>query len=286
MMLLVVACAGRTAAWEQKKTQDGTAATVGADEAGELDKKAETVFNERLALEKAEAAALAYSDAASKAPSADRLAKLSRAYYFLADTHYNLANRKDDMQKTYKKGLEAGEQALVLAAPDFAKMMREGAKVEAAVKVIPKEAVPSIYWYAVNLGKWARLEGMAVILYHKDKIKAYMERAHELDAGYFHAAPPRYFGGMFAVAPAFAGGDLKKSEESFLKSLEMAPNYLATKVLMAELLMTKKQDRATFEKLLKEVIAADEKLIEDVVPENTMEKKKAEALLAKVEDLF
>lgn len=283
--LFLVGCAGRTAAWESDK-QPTSQATVSVDEATQLDQKADALFAERLDLAKAEAAVSAYGEAATKAPTADRLAKLSRAYYFLADGHYSLAGRTDDMLKTYEKGVEAGEQGLMLASPEFAKLMKEGKKVEEAIKVVDKNAVPSIYWYATNLGKWARAEGMTKLLFWKDKIKAYMGRAAELDEVYFYAAPLRYFGTMYAVAPAFAGGDLKKSEDYFNKSISLAPAYLATKVLMAEALMTKKQDRATFEKLLKEVLAADEKALPDVVPENTVEKKKATALLAKVEDLF
>src|SRR5262245_44616226 len=118
IMFFSVACAGRTATWEQDKAQ--TQGTMSESEAAELDKKGDALFAERVAMDKAEAATAAYSEAASKAPTADRLAKLSRAYYFLADGHYNLAGRKDDMLKTYQKGLEAGEQGLVLAAPEFA----------------------------------------------------------------------------------------------------------------------------------------------------------------------
>lgn len=285
LMLLATACAGRTAAWESDK-QPTSQATVSTDEATQLDQKADALFAERLDLAKAEAAAAAYADAASKAPTAERLAKLSRAYYFLADGHYGIAGRKDDMMAAYIKGLEAGEQGLVLASPEFTKMMKDGAKVEDAIKVVDKNAVAPIYWYATNLGRWARAEGMTKLLFYKDKIKAYMTRLLEIDANYFHGAPLRYFGTLYAVAPSFAGGDLKKSEEYFVKSLEVAPNYLSTKVLMAEALMTKKQDRATFEKLLKEVIAADANAIPDVVPENTVEKKKAEVLLTKTDDLF
>ncbi|MCC6811057.1 MAG: hypothetical protein IT381_26745 [Deltaproteobacteria bacterium] len=285
LCLLAAACAGRTAAWESDK-QPTSQATVSADEATQLDAKAEALFAERLDLGKAEAAVVAYADAAAKAPTADRLAKLSRAYYFVADGHYGIAGRKDDMLKSYEKGLEAGEQGLILACPEFAKMMKDGKKIEEAVKAINEAAVPSVYWYATNLGRWARAEGMTKILFWKDKIKAMMSRLVEINENYFYAAPLRYFGAMYAVAPAFAGGDLKKSEESFNKSLSLAPNYLSTKVLMAEALMTKKQDRASFEKLLKEVLAADSNVLPDVVPENTVEKKKAEALLAKIDDLF
>lgn len=282
--LFIGACAGRTAAWEAE--QPASVAAVSAEDATALDKVAEELWAQRLELGKAEEAATAFAQAAAKATTPERLAKLARAYYFLADTHYALADRKDDMMKTYEKGLEAGEQGLVLSSPAFTKAMKEGAKVEEAIKLVDKDSVPAIYWYATNLGKWARAQGLAKLLFYKDKVRAYMERCNELDERYFYGAPPRYFGAMFAIAPSYAGGDLKKSEESFKKSLEIEPNYLATKVLMAENLMTKKQDRAQFEALLKEVQAADVNALPDLVPEQTFEKKKAELLLGKADDLF
>jgi hypothetical protein len=281
VVLFLCGCAGRTAVWEVK-AQPSSAAS--ADNAAE--QKADALFADRLELNKAESAAAAYGEAVAQAPTATRLIKLSRAYYFLADGHYALLGKKEEMLKTYELGLDAGERALVVACPAFAQAMKDGKKVDEAVQAIDATCVPAVYWYAVNLGKWARAEGMTKILFYKDKIKAYMTRAGELDPGYFHAAPLRYIGTMYAVAPAFAGGDLKKSEEHFHKSLALAPNYLATKVLMAEALMTKKQDRVAFEKLLQEVVAADAAALPDVVPENTVEKKKAAALLAQVDDLF
>src|SRR5262245_42059596 len=108
-LMLLAACAGRTHAWESDKP---AGATLSADDAAKLDEKANALFAERAELAKAEAAAAAYAEAAGKAPTAERLARLSRAYYFLADGHYALLDRKEDMLKTYEKGVEAGEQGL------------------------------------------------------------------------------------------------------------------------------------------------------------------------------
>ncbi len=55
---------------------------------------------------------------------------------------------------------------------------------------------------------------------------------------------------------------------------------------MADVYATKKQDRALFEKLLKEVVAADATTDPEIIPEQELEKKKAEDLLKRAEDLF
>lgn len=281
------ACAGRTAVWERDQKQAaGPASDASQDELASLETSAASFWAERLQLDKAEAAMKAYAELAKRAPSAERYAQLSRAYYFVADSHYSLANRTEEMLKLYEAGVEAGEQGLVLSSPAFAQKMRDGAKVELAIKLTDKASVPSIYWYAVNLGKWAKAQGLTKMLFYKDKIRAYMTHCVALDETYFYGAPLRYFGTFYAVAPGYAGGDLKKSEESYEKSLKVEPNYLATKVLMAENLAPKKQDRAMFDRLLKEVGAADVNVIADLIPEQTQEKKKAEKLATQAEDLF
>ena len=143
-----------------------------------------------------------------------------------------------------------------------------------------------MYWYATNLGKWAASQGFATRLRYKDDIKATMLQVKALDENYFFAAPWRYFGSFEAVTAGLAGGSLEKSEENYKKAVELAPNYLGTKVLWAEFLCVKKQDKATFKKLLEEVIAADPKAEPSVTPENTIEQLKAKKLLAQIDEKF
>jgi Tfp pilus assembly protein PilF len=88
------------------------------------------------------------------------------------------------------------------------------------------------------------------------------------------------------VAPSFAGGDLNKSKQQFEKSLKMAPEYQGTKVLMADVYFTKKGDKASFEKVLKEVLASKDDNHPEIGPENALEKKKAEKLLKNMDELF
>jgi len=124
------------------------------------------------------------------------------------------------------------------------------------------------------------------MLANKDKYRAAMERCLMLDPGYFHGGPDRYFGAFYAVAPSFAGGDLSKSEEHFHRAFAAAPDYLATKVLMAENLAVKRQDRALYERLLQEVLAASDGVMPGLEPETRVEKQKAAELLQQADDKF
>jgi tetratricopeptide (TPR) repeat protein len=221
-----------------------------------------------------------------KAPTADLAAKLARGHYLLGDGFYALENNHEARDAEYQKGLDWATRSLKLAAPAFAQAMAEGKKHADAITLAGKEAVPAMYWYATNLGKWAASKGFATRLRYKDDIKATMEHVKNLDEGFFYAAPWRYFGSFEAVTAGLAGGSLERSEENYKKAVELAPNYLGSKVLWAEYLCTKKNDRATYERLLKEVLAADPTVDPAIEPENRIEQKKAQKMLAEIDEKF
>jgi hypothetical protein len=207
---------------------------------------------------------------------------LAHGYYLLADTH------EDDVEikkALWEKGAAFGEKAMAMN-PKFKANMDEKKSLEDSLSLLGKDDSASMYWTAANLGKWAKFSGIATQLKYKGRIKALIHSVEKVNPTYFHGAVARYWGGFFAVAPSFAGGDLKKSLESFNKSMKQAPHYLGTKVLMAEVYYTKKQDRKSFEKVLKEVIATSDNISKELMPENVLEKRKAQKLLKKVDDLF
>jgi len=226
-------------------------------------------------------------EVAKIANTADIQARLARAYYFTAESQYSFdPAKKDLMLATYEKGRIAGEIGIVLASPEFGAKVKGGAKWEDAATVLGPEAVPAVYWYATNLGKWASAQGFAERLANKDRIFGMMSRVLQIDPNYFYAAPHRYFGAYYSILPGFAGKDLAKSEAHFKESLTRAPNYFGTKVLMAKELMVQKQDRAGYDKLVKEVLEGDANADPEIIPEQLLEKKKAEELKAKADDNF
>jgi tetratricopeptide (TPR) repeat protein len=211
-------------------------------------------------------------------------ARLSRAYYLLADGYHRNEPKSDAYLGTFEKGTAAGERALAALNPEFKARVTKGDKVEEAIKVVGKEGLDAMYWYAVNLGKWSRAKGLAALLGNKDRVKGVITRVLELEETYFHGAPHRYFGAYWSLLPV--GRDLDKSRQHFETSLQIAPDYAGTKVLMAETYAVKQQDRALFQKLLDEVLSMPDDALPDLVPETGIEKEKARELKAKVDDLF
>lgn len=215
--------------------------------------------------------------------------KLARGFYFLADGY--LAFEGDDAAflGAHEKGYNIAEKGLAALSKDFEDRRLAGTNFEDAIKVVGREGVPLMYWYASNIGKWGKAQGTTTVLRYKDRIFKTVSRTLELHPEFFYAAPNRYFGAYYAVAPSFAGGDKHKSQEHFAKSLQQFPNYLGTHVLIAENLAPKFADEGgeeMFDKHIEFVLAAPVDIIPELAPEHAAEKRKAELLKAKKDDLF
>lgn len=277
--------AKRQAQWDSVPANPSTAGT-GTDQQS-LEQQAQAAWEKRDDEQSLRAAISAWEQLAQTSTEPKLHAQLSRAYYFLADAHVRKQGTKSDAYlETFEKGTAAGERGLAAANPEFKQRVTSGEPVEKAITSIGPESAEAAYWYAANLGKWARAKGFATTLGNKDKIKATMDKVLQLDPNFFHAAPHRYFGAFYAVAPGFAGGDMNKSKDHFDKSIELSPNYAGTKVLMAEVYAAKLKDRELFNKLLDEVLAMPDDALPELVPETKAEKEKAQELKAKIEELM
>lgn len=279
--LAVSGCATQYAAkWDEKPV---TAATGTVDATAAAD--ADAAWGARKDPAKLMEAIGKWEALGAQSSDAELFAKLSRAYY-LAGERYAFEEKNDKRDEAYQKGLDWATKSLKISAPEFAKLMSEGkAHAEAIVKA-PKESIPAMYWYASNLGKWAAAKGFATRLRYKDDIKATIDHIKSMDEKYFYAAPWRYLGGYEAATAGLAGGSLEKSEENFKKAVEMAPGYLGTKVLWADYLCVKRQDKATYEKLLKDVVAANAAAEPEIEAENLLEQEKAKKLLSQIDEKF
>ncbi|PJB47771.1 MAG: hypothetical protein CO108_03515 [Deltaproteobacteria bacterium CG_4_9_14_3_um_filter_63_12] len=215
---------------------------------------------------------------------------LARAYYFLADGHIRFdADDVDDvaepMMAAHDKGTLNAEKAMAVYSPDFRKAILYEKPMGQAIGNLDEGAVDAMYWWSANIGKWALIKGLDEALSRVDSIKATMERVMTLDPDYFYRAPNRYFGSFYTKLP-FPTGDLPQSKQNFEAAIAGAPNYLATRVLYAELYGIKTNDKALFEAQLNAVLAAPDGADPAIEAENQIEKRKAKQLLDTIDDYF
>lgn len=211
--------------------------------------------------------------------------KLARALYILADgwLSFEKDEKMDLLLATHERGFKAAERGLAALSPEVEQRLKAGVDLKDASALVDRNGVGLMYWYATNLGRWGTNQDITVALRYKDRIFNMMTRVLELDRGYFHGAPDRYFGTYYSVIPTFAGGDLDKSWTHFQESIKAAPNYAATYNLIAENLAPKRKDAALFEEMLAKVRAMPLDAIPGLEAEVAIEKRKAELLAARRE---
>lgn len=211
------------------------------------------------------------------------LVYLTRAHFIMGDSH---TSNKDDKLTQFEKAFTYGDKALATNV-EYSARLKKGEEVDYAVKALAASEVPQMYWTAASIGKYARTKGIFASMKYKRKILALISQVEEKQAAYFYGAVYRYWGSYYAVIPGIAGKDLKKSKKNFEKSLAMAPEYLGTKVLMAETYLVEEEDEKEFKKVLNEVMAdSSNDNHPEIGPENRMEKIKAKKLLENAGDLF
>ena len=208
------------------------------------------------------------------------LTYLTRGYFLMGDAHSD-----DDSQKKiqFERAKEFGERGLETS--DEYKKRKEKDGAVKAIDTLTEREVEVLYWTAASTGKWAKANGIFSSLKYKDQILSSIKRVEKLRSDFFYAAVPRYWGSFYAVAPSIAGGDMNKSKKFFEKAISLAPECLANRVLFAELYWVKEDNKKEFRKELEFVLKASNGP-KELEPENMLEKKKAEKLLDKIDDLF
>lgn len=210
------------------------------------------------------------------------LTRMARALYFQADGYLTDV---DERLLRYDQGAYYGEKALSLN-PAFQEKLREGTPLIDAIAVLGDTDLEALYWTASNLGKWSKLKGLPTVIKNKDLIRAMLEKVSALDETFYYGATSRYWGAFYAAAPSMMGGDMKKSQTYFARAIELAPDFFAIRVLMAEMYCVKLKDRACFEEQLNRVIATAPTVLPDVEPEQLVEQRKARELLERANELF
>ena len=217
--------------------------------------------------------------------------KLSHAHYFIADSHLFFKKEvehdqqaADEMLDQYQQGQFQAEMALGQKYPGYRTKFCARQPFDAALQQLDRDAVPAMYWYATNLGRYALQKSLVEVLNQKDRIKAMMDTIQRLDPTFWYYAADRYFGAYYTKIP-FPGGDLPKSEAYFVRSIERAPQYLATNVLYAQMNLAKQGNRAKFKETLDQVMAYDLTQAPEIAPENAAEQQKAKYYLSQIDYL-
>jgi hypothetical protein len=189
-------------------------------------------------------------------------------------------------EEAWRACAEAGERALRLAAPKWAAAVDRGEDAIAAAKIVGEAAAEPLYWTALGNMNLARQTGFSATLAANSLARGLMDRAAALDDTIDHGGPARALGAWFAALPTGSGGGAKQSRTWFERAREVAPYYQLTKLEQARTYAVLVQDRALFDRLLREVLAFDLAKAASVRRENAVAKREAKALRARGDRLF
>ena len=224
----------------------------------EREPNAEMLWNEREDPGKAAEAIAAYEDLLKERPNDYKvLLRLSRLHYWVGQT-LETSNTKEALEH-YARGREYGKKAS-----------------EAA----PEE--PGGYFFeAANLARQNNLKGTFSNLFGISTVRKLNEKAASLDPEYFYQGTDRFFCAYYTKLPGLLGGSTTKAIEFGTRAVKAFPNYAGNRFYLAEAYVKDgKNDLARKE--LEAAVALPDDEFPDVVPEQRMEKKRAEALLKRI----
>lgn len=158
----------------------------------------------------------------------------------------------------------------------------------AALKAAGPQDVPALFWAAFGWGAWINLsKDNPAAVADLPKVVAVMQRVSDLDPSFHFAGPDLFFGMYYASRPAIAGGDTAKAKTYFESArARTSGKFLMTYVLEARYLAVASQDQELFKALLSKVAESEAGVLPESRLTDAVAKKKAAALLEKINDYF
>lgn len=229
------------------------------------------------------------------------LVLLSRSYgnYAFGFLEWNMMKNKDlneaeralnesRAKSFYEKGKKFGLAVLNKNSAFEAAYNRDLDTFKKALSGMGRPYLPALFWTALNWGSWINLnKDSPLAIAEFPKAEAMMARVVELDENYFYGAPNMFFGVSYGSRPAMFGGNPAKSKEYFEKALSAYQRkFLMTQVMYAQFYAVQNQDKALFESLLNEVLAADAAALPEQRLANEIAKLRAQWLLGRSSTMF
>lgn len=188
----------------------------------------------------------------------------------------------------YRKGFEHGRAAMLAnkkVARDFDAPFEE---FHASLAHLRARDVPAALWTAANWSQFISLHlDSTAVLRDIPKVTSLLERAAELDDGYFSGLVHVMIGSLHSYRPPMAGGSPEKSLESFERSFAVGgDSFLLPRYFFARFYCYRIQDADLFRTSLDNVIAATPGDDDPYRMLNLIARNKARTLLGEIDDLF
>jgi tetratricopeptide (TPR) repeat protein len=180
--------------------------------------------------------------------------KLARARFYIGER-----SPRRERARQYKEGIEAARTAIA----------------------IDPGRADGHFWLGTNLGSLATVSSRLGALRHCSKIRDAFEAALARDPGFARGAAYCALGKYYGAVPGLFGGDKGKSEELLRRCLELDPGSTVGHYYLGQTLSARGR---TAEAIAALRAAIQAPVDPEYVPEQQLWKRRAQRLLAKLED--
>jgi tetratricopeptide (TPR) repeat protein len=250
--------------------------------------KAEKLENTADTKEKVQALIAAYEDVLKADPrNIEALSSLGGFYYLMG---YGYSASIDEKKQYYMKGVNYAERAMY-TNKDFRKRADVGENVWQACTALTKREMYAMYFYFNCAGMlWSEtlgFPGKLLNLRWVTRGRTLLERMSQIDPEWRAGSVYNTWAGVYALTPGIAGGDVKKAEEYYNKSIKAGPKMINFYVNRAQYLHRQMKNREAFIADLKYAAAIDPHDIATMrYPFAAYYKRNAGELLAKADEYF
>jgi tetratricopeptide (TPR) repeat protein len=190
----------------------------------------------------------------------------------------------------YQRAYDIGLRHIALDRAEVRDIAQKG-RLDAlppALKKVGKDSVPGLNWAGLGLASAINLHRDDIALVADlPKAVALLERAHELDPGYYNYNSALSLAVIYAAQGKAVGGDPDRARALFEEVIRQTRGrYLMAQVLYARYYATVTLDRALYEKTLKQVLATPGSVWPEQRLANELARRRAARYLAMADDLF
>ncbi|MFA7382787.1 MAG: TRAP transporter TatT component family protein [Desulfurivibrionaceae bacterium] len=148
--------------------------------------------------------------------------------------------------------------------------------------------VGKLFWGGYSWATWIGFsQGAPAAVADLPKVEQLMLRVLALDETFYHGGAHLFLGIYYGSRPVILGGKPEISRTHFERALVLGQRrFLPALVAYAEYYARQTFDRGLYVRLLEEALAFDLALAPDLTLPNVLAKRRAQRLLAKIEDVF
>lgn len=157
-----------------------------------------------------------------------------------------------------------------------------------ALQGVGSGEVEKLFWSGYGWATWIGFsKGAPAAVADLPKVEELMLRVLALDEGFYHGGAHLFLGIYYGSRPAMLGGRPEVSRNHFEKALALGDRrFLPTLVAYAEYYARQTLDQELYVRLLEEALAFDLAQAPDLTLPNVLAKRRAQKLLARVDEFF